>query len=199
MDSLQIAQNYFSHILNAQLVIFSVIVGALISLYFFFNYKISKSQIESGIDELKKELKDEFSILIEEKNKIISEQISTDVTRHEGMLNILSGEVYRAFGQFHDQDKVFGVAFIWWMRAAEKFFAADDENMTRITLNSAKSSIKKIDYGFQISADLVGEYQKILPNFNEGIYKVERDFLDLEFKKALAREPEPSSKKSNIV
>lgn len=196
MDTLQISQAYFSHILNAQLVIFSVILGALISLYFFFNYKVSKNQIKLEVDELKKDLEKKFYADIEEKNKIISDQISTDIIRHEGTLNVLSGEVYRTFGQFWDREKSYNISFIWWMRAADKFFAAGDEKMTRITLNSAKNSIKSINYGYNINTDMIGEYQKILPNFDEGIYKIEKDSLDLEFKKALIREPELSLKKT---
>ena len=71
LNNFSMAQNYFSDILNAQLVIFSLVVGALIALYFLFNYKISKNKIESEVSEHAIKIKRNYMMIL---NRNIKQQ-----------------------------------------------------------------------------------------------------------------------------
>lgn len=182
-----IAQGYFSDILNAQLTIFSLIVGVIVALYFFFNFKVSKNQIQSEISELAKQLKQELQNDLDQKSKSIRDQMAADIIKHEGMLSILRGEVYRTLGQFWDSEKSYSTAFIWWIRAALSFHEANDENMTRIALESAKLSVEKVENDYELSASIKGEYQTLFQNIDGVVYRIEKELLDSEVKKALNR------------
>jgi tetratricopeptide (TPR) repeat protein len=180
ISDFQIAENYFSDILNAQLTIFSLIVAAIVALYFFFNWKISKDQIKKETVEAIKEIKNEIRKEFEEKNKNITENIAAEMT-------ILRGEIYRTLGQYWDSQKSFTTAFIWWIRAAYNFASAGDENMTRISLSSAKESVEKIQYATQLDYKLIGEYQRLFSKIDDKIYKIEKDLLDKAIKKILTK------------
>ena len=188
LNNFSMAQNYFSDILNAQLVIFSLVVGALIALYFLFNYKISKNQIESEVSEHMIKIKKELHNDIEQKYKIATDNLASELVKHENMMDVLRGEVYRTLGQFWGKEKSYSTAFIWWMRAASNFALAGDEKLARISLDSAYKSVKSIPYKHELNTELIGEYQIILKDINSVIYRIEKELLDEEVKKALNRE-----------
>jgi len=190
INNFQIAQNYFSDILNSQLIIFSIIVGALIAFYFLFNWKISKDQIKREVQEAIKEIKEKIREEFEEKNRQITENLARELIQHKEEITILRGEISRQMAQFWDSEKSFSVAFIWWIRAAHHFARANDENMTRISLSSAKESVEKIIWGFELNYDLIGEYQRLFSQIDDKLYKLEKDLLDNAIKDALNRKPE---------
>lgn len=183
----KIAENYFSDILNAQLVIFSLIVAAIVSLYFLFYYRVSRAQIknevERVIDELKKKIEDENK----QKIKILTNSLASELVKHENQITFLRGQVYRTLGQFWDSEKKYSTAFIWWVRAANNFSKAGEERLTRLALESAKESVEKVKFGFELNFDLIGEYQRLFAEIDDKIYKIEKDLLDKALKDALNR------------
>jgi hypothetical protein len=185
INEFKIAQNYFSDILNSQLIIFSIIVGALVALYFLFNWKISKEYIKSEVKEGVKETKEEIKKEFEDKNKQLAKDLKNDLIRHESEITILRGEICRQMGQFWDSEKNFSVAFIWWIRGANNFAHGGDEDMTRICLSSTKNSVEKIKYGYELNYDIIGEYQRLFAGIDDKNYKIEKDLLDKAVKDTL--------------
>lgn len=183
--SFQIAQGYFSYILNAQLVIFSLIVAAIVGLYFFFNKQASKDQIKNEVEKGVKEIKEEMGKEFEEKSKETKVAFVEEIIRHDQDITGLRGEVARQMGQFWDSQKSYSTSFIWWIRSASYFAKAKDDKLTRIALNSAKDTIQNIQYAFQIDYDILGEYQKLFSEIDDGAYKIEKDLLDKSIKEAL--------------
>ncbi len=188
-DNFQIAQSYFSDILNSQLIIFSlivtVVVAIIVGLYFFFNKQVSKEQIKKEVKDGVKEIREEIRKEFEEKNEQIKNKFVTEISRHDYDIMILRGEISRQMGQFWDSQKTYSTAFIWWIRAADNFARTKDEKMTRIALNSAKDAIEKIQYASEINYDILGEYQRLFSEIDDGIYKIEKDSLDKAIKNAL--------------
>jgi len=191
LTNLASSKDYFSDILNAQLVIFSLIVGAVIALYFLFNYKISKNQIASEISEYAIKTKQELIDDIEQKYKIITDNLASELAKHEELMNYLRGEVYRTLGQFWDSEKSYSIAFIWWMRASSNFALAGDEKLVRISLSSACKSAKKVSSKYELTTEIVGEYQTIFGDIDSKLYRIEKELLDKEVKDALVREFKP--------
>jgi len=183
----RIAENYFSDILNAQLVIFSLVVAIIVALYFLFNWKISKEQIKNEVEESTKKIEEKFTKEFEKKSKLISENLASELVKHENMITSLRGEVYRTLGQFWDSEKQYNTAFIWWIRSAHNLALAGEENITRIALGSAKESVEKIKFGFELNYDLIGEYQRLFAEVDDKIYKIEKELLDKAIKDALNR------------
>lgn len=183
----KIAENYFSDILNAQLVIFSIIVGVIVALYFFFNYKISKTQIKKEVSDVFDEFKNDINTANEENTKVLADNLASQLAQHESMITSLRGEVYRTLGQFWDSEKSFSTAFIWWIRAAYQFSQAGEETLVRLALSSAKDSVERIALGFELNYDLIGEYQRLFSEINDKMYKIEKDLLDKAIKDALNR------------
>ena len=83
----EIAKNYFSDILNSQLVIFSlivtIVVAGLLSLYFFFNKKVSKEDIRVEVEKSIKEIKNEIIQESKNQNNLISNNLTSELERHE--------------------------------------------------------------------------------------------------------------------
>jgi len=188
ISSFQIAENYFSDILNSQIIIFSLILAAIISFYFVFNWRISKNQIRKKIREAMKEVKSELSKELEEKSKKINEKLAKDIKKHEEDITILRGEIYRTLGQYWKSQKQHSSAFIWWIRAAEQFALARDEKMVRISLNSAKESVERVQYATQLNYDLIGEYQNIFSKISSETYRIEKDLLEKATRNALEKQ-----------
>lgn len=187
MTEFRIAENYFSDILNAQLVIFSLIVAIIVALYFVFNWKISKEQIKNEVEESIKNIEEKFNKEFEEKSKMITQNFAQELVDHENMITSLRGEVYRTLGQFWDSEKKYSTAFIWWIRAAHSLSMAGEEAIARIALSSAKESVEKIKWGFELNYDLIGEYQRLFAGIDDKIYKIEKDLLDKAIKDTLSR------------
>lgn len=190
INELEMSQTYFSDILNAQLVIFSLIVAVVVALYFLFNYRISRNHIEREVkkatDEFKKAILEEH----ETQNKQIMEKLTENYAKHENSIAILRGEVYRTLGLFWTSEKSHASAFIWWIRAAHAYAVGRDEDMTRIALGSAKESVEKVSDAYQLVADIIGEFQRLIAEIDEKIYKIEKDLLDKALKDALNRKPQ---------
>ncbi len=192
VESFGIAENYFSDILAFQLAVFSIVILVLLGLYFFFNWKIQKDQIESevkaGIEKLTDSLKKEVSEKFEGENKRIETQLTSDFVKHEGEIKILRAEIYRSMGQFWDSQKSYATAFLWWFRAACEFASTTDEKMTRISLESAKESLNKVPYSFHLTTQIIGEYQRLLPMVDDVKFGIEKELLKDTFKKVLAKD-----------
>ena len=186
----KIAENYFSDILNAQLVIFSVIVAALIAFYFLFNFKISKEQIRKEIEKISEDFKKAIQDENEAKIKELSENLAKKLVEHEDMITVLRGTVHRTLGQFWDSEKSYATAFIWWIRAAHNFSIAGEENLARLALGSARESVEKINFGYELNYDLIGEYQRLFAEINDKLYKIEKDLLDTAIKGTLSKKLE---------
>jgi hypothetical protein len=187
VDQFQIAQNYFSSIIGVQTAIFSLIVAAIVTLYFLFNWKISrdyiKAEMETNFSKLKEKSDKEFN----EKMENLQSIFSTGMAQHEVAISRLSGSNYRALGYFFDSEKQYSTAFIWWFRAAHEFSKVPQDNLTRICLSGAKNSIERVKYGFELNTDTIGEYQKLLPDISD-VYKIEKDMLDKAFKTTLTKD-----------
>lgn len=112
--------------------------------------------------------------------------IVTSFSDHENKIIFLQGSVYRALGEFWNSEKSYSVAFVWWIRAAHKFALVGDERLARISLGSARDSAEKIKYGYEID-DVLGEYQGLISEIDNDIYKIEKELLDKEVKSALER------------
>jgi|SRR3990167_6088433 len=182
----QISQNYFSDILNAQLVIFAVIVGALAVFSWIFQYRISKGTIKKEVVRATKHLRKKMNQRYGRNLKKLDTQISERFLGLESNVGVTKGEVYRSMGLFWDSQKSYSVAFIWWIRAAYEFFMIVDESLTRICLNNAQASVSKITSVAQIT-DSIGEYQKTTSKIDGKLYKMEKDQLDSAVKAALEK------------
>lgn len=188
VDRFDVAQGFFSSIIGIQTAIFSAIVAILLALYFFFNQKVSREYIraESGLQLLK--LKEEIEEEFEQKTQKNHMELSELIAKQEHETVTLTGSVYRTLGQFWDSEKNYGVAFIWWIRAAHKFAQSDSEKLTRIALAAAKEAVERVMFAYELDTESVGEYQKLLPEIAD-TYKIEKDLLDLSIKEALKRNP----------
>ncbi|MDD5068205.1 MAG: hypothetical protein PHS53_00755 [Candidatus Pacebacteria bacterium] len=186
-DQFQIAQGYFSNILEAQTAIFSLIVGAIIAFYIFFNWKTSKEHIKKETDlhfvELRKQIQKDF----DEKTENLESMFSTGMAQHDTAIGTLRGQTYRTLGQFWDSEKSYATAFLWWFRAASAFASVAEAPLTRICLTGAKRSIERVESGFELRPDDIGEYQGLLTKIDDS-YKIEKDLLDIALKAALVRE-----------
>ena len=186
MEKFDIARDYFASILNAQLIIFSVIVGALVALYFLFNWKVSKDQIKKEVDAEVKRVKED--VLADAKKQLQEQnaELTKSINDHSQEIAYVRGEVYRTLGEFWDSQERFPTAFIWWMRAAQKFWK-NNEKLARIALGSAKESVERIDKGYLLNSDLIGEFQKIMPEIDDVRYKIEKELLDKAIKDVLIK------------
>lgn len=187
IEKFEIAQSYFSDILNAQLVIFSLIVAALLGLSWLYNYRTSKNRIKDFVleetNKVKKELHDNIDIKVEEFKNSLDEAINAQ--KYD--IRALRGEIYRTLGQFHDSQKDYNVAFIWWIRAAHNFSKCGDENITRISLGGAKESVEKVQYGFELDYRTIGEYQELIGEIDSVKYKIEKEMLEKAIKNVLEK------------
>lgn len=190
VDQFQIAQGYFSDILTAQTAIFSVIVGAIIALYFFFNSKVSKEQIENAANEHFAEVKKEMEGMVNEKMETLENMFEVGMAQNEAAIGILTGQNYLTLGQFWDSEEDYNVAFIWWLRGAHQFSKISEDKLARICLSGAKSSLERIRYGSDLRTDDIGEYQKLTVEIPDS-YKIEKDLLDTAFKETLTRKFTP--------
>ncbi|OGH91786.1 MAG: hypothetical protein A2534_04650 [Candidatus Magasanikbacteria bacterium RIFOXYD2_FULL_39_9] len=192
-----IAQGYFSDILNAQLVIFSLLVAGLVSLYFIFNYKISKSQVQKieeslqkkfneSVNKLKGDLRAELKLEIE----LYKKELQPVITKHENEILIVKGQAYRALAELWGSQKDYRASFAWWIRAADSFNSADSEALTRVCLSLAREVVEKIEYGFEISTDIVGEYQNVMKKIKNTNYKIEKELLEKALKATLDKKLE---------
>lgn len=200
----QIAQSYFSDILNAQLVIFSLIVAALVGLYFFFSFKVASTQIKNEVEQSVENVKEQIRMELEEgrqkltkeladKTTALEKKSSEEFAKHEGEIMILRGENYRAFALHWDGQKAFAGAFIWWIRAAHSFASAEDRDMARVSLAAAKESVERVKYGTELQPDIIGEYQRLYAEIDDSTYSIEKELLSSALKESLSRRVTPQS------
>ncbi|MDO8560442.1 MAG: hypothetical protein Q7S23_05470 [bacterium] len=173
VSEFRVAQGYFSDILNAQLIIFSLILGAIVALYAFFNYRIQKEIIQK---EVKKIIEKRFEA-----------KFTKELSRHDKLLTLLKASVERAMGEFWSSEKSYVTAFVWWIRAAYDFFQGGNEPLTRGSLGAAKESVEKILDASQLSAKDVSEYHRLIPEIDDKTYGKEKQLLDNAFRNALTR------------
>ncbi len=181
----KIAEGYFSTILNSQLVIFSLIVGALIGLSWIFTYKVSESSIKKEVKRYFDELKIDLDKKYEKNKEELKNHIESQSKDIQYELNVVKAQIYRTLGQFWDSEKSYLVAFIWWMRAADYFCIADQDELARIALDKAKSSIEQITAPNRITSKDKGEFQEIMSRIDEKKYQIEKDLLKEAFNKVL--------------
>src|SRR3989344_5441 len=192
INKLEIGQGYFSSIISVQTAIFSLIVAVILTLYFFFNWKVSKEQIKNESDirfnELKKQMEEELEI----KTAKLEVKFAEEISRHENDITTLNGSVFRTLGEFWDSEKDHDVAFIWWLRAANKFSLSGEDKFTRISLQHAKDSVERVGYAYQLNSEWVGEYQKLILEISDE-YKIEKELLDIAIKETLKRKAPTNS------
>ncbi len=207
-----ISEKYFSHILYTQLTIFSIMVGALVALYFFFSWRVNNGKIKKLVDEMKNELKkdiqeltskekilinsdiDRFKVeiktIVDTKNKETETKLNELTLQNKLDVTILRGEIYRTLGEYWNSQKNFETSFLWWVRSSEQFNRGGDAKMVRIALGSAKDVVSKVDYGVSLSPSIIGEYQRLMTLISDNFYKIEKDLLESELKNALNRKYE---------
>ena len=185
-DDFHVAQGYFSDILQTETAIFTTIVTVVIALSFLFNWRASRTQIKKESDAHFLELKEQMERGLNEKMENLENIFSTSTVQQKIQIGKLSGQNFRTLGHFWDSQKNYGIAFIWWFRAAHQFVSTSDETLARICLSGAKESIEKVKYGFELQSDYVGEYQKLSLEIPD-TYKIEKEMLDTAIKSALLR------------
>lgn len=197
-------EKYFSDILNAQLLIFSIIVASLVSFYFLFSWAINNkklNEIENNLllklKEINKEnnkkmtsdvreAKELLNIEFVRKNEELESKLDSLSKKNNSSITILSGEIYRTLGEYWSSQKAFATSFIWWMRAAERY-SVEDPKMTRIALGSTKEALSKVTNGVSLSPELIGEYQSLVALIDDVNYKIEKELLEKELKETLNR------------
>lgn len=182
--SYRVAHDYFSDILNNQLIIFSVIVATMVGLQFYWSYRISKNKIAEEVGRQVKKV--EHNLFEEYKKRVdaLVEIAATSERKLNSKNRALQADIYRTMGHFFDSEKQYGVAFIWWMRAIENYVLVGEEKMTRTSLKWAKESVERISYSVEIESD-IGEYQKILALLDDSLYRLEKAALDKEVENTL--------------
>lgn len=186
IDQFQISQGYFSDIITAQTAIFSLIVAAIVALYFFFNQKTSKAYIKKEMDSYTKEIKEQSEKEFNEKMEKLQNNFSSGMAEHEKAIGRLTATNYRTLGQFWDSEKNYSTAFIWWFRGANQFAKVLDEKLARICLSGAKNALERIESRLDLQPDTIGEYQKLLSEIPDS-YKIEKDLIDQVIKNILQK------------
>lgn len=189
LSVLEAQKDFFLHILNLQLVIFSVVVAAIIGLSWLYHYKVSKSEIRKEVAEAKEKMKVEFGEIFKEQSSALTIKIEAVSNQQKRTVKSLRGRIYRTLGSFWDSQKSYSVAFIWWIRAAYNFASVGEESLARIALGSAKESVEKVKYGYQLDYKDIGEFQNLLSEIDSQLYKIEKEMLDEAFKQTLSRKP----------
>lgn len=182
----EIANNYFSDILNSQLIIFSTIVVVLVAINWIYSYKHSQRRIE---EEVENKIKDEIKKINkkEKESKLLIARLLGDQANE---ISVLRADIYRTLGQFWFSRSSYSTAFIWWIRAAYNYSRADAENMVRVALSNARDSIDKIEYTYDLSTDDVGEFQRLFLEINDQRFKVEKELLEDSVKRKLKKKLE---------
>lgn len=186
VDQFHIAQGYFSDILQAQTAIFSLIVAGLIAFYVFFNWRTSKSQIKKEADAHFLEVKEQIEKEFIEKMENLQTLFATGMSQQKNEIGKLTGQNYRTLGEFWDSEKKYSTAFIWWFRGAHQFALVSSESLARVCLSSAKESIERVAFAFELDTDTIGEYQKLILEIPD-TYKIEKEMLDSAFKATLLK------------
>lgn len=181
----KIAKNYFSNILNAQLVIFSGIVAAIVGLYFFFN----RLEIEKNVKQVADRNKEETEAKLKKVIEAIAKSIDEKFKDQESKIVRIEADLSRTTASSLDNRKIYNMAFGWWIRAADDYSFLGDEKFIRICLNAAKNSVEKITEPSDLDNDLIGNYQKTMPKIDDKIYKIEKDLLDKAVKSKLEQKP----------
>ena len=195
-DNFGIAENYFSDILNAQLLIFSLIIIILVTicvgLYFIFIPRISKNQIKrevkNAIKNIKKDLKEEQEKKYKDLNNDFESRFKNFAEKFNKKLTGARGEIFRMFGQYLQDKKSYYPAFLWWLRSAREFSSAPGaEKGVRIALKSAITMIRKVE-SYELDSDGISEYQNILKQIDDEVYKAEKEALEEAFKKLFGKQ-----------
>lgn len=180
----KVAENYFSDILNAQLVIFAVIVGAA----WFMNWVSSRREIKNTVKDGVGELETQFKRSFDEWKGAFTQKINERFEETNLENSLTRGEVYRNMAQFWDSKERFVIAFIWWMRAASTVFSAGDDDMTRICLSGAKKSISRAESIAGLKPEDIGEFQKLIGEIDDTKFKIEKELLNEVLKAKLKEE-----------
>ncbi len=185
IEKFEISQNYFSDILNAQLVIFSLIVAVIVGAYFIFQSKVSKSTIKKKVDKEIKKSEKKLAKKVDKNTEKLKESISETLSTITNNVSTTEADVYRSMAYFWDSQSSFGVAFLWWIRASHQYAQAGEDVLTRICLNKAKLSVEKIEQTYTLVPENIGEYQKLMSKIDTRKYKLEKELLDDALKKKL--------------
>jgi hypothetical protein len=188
IDHYTIAENYFSDILQAQTAIFSVIVAAIVALYFLFNWRASRVHVSREITKQIGQIREEFEKNFNEKIESLQEIFFTAISQHDTAIGEMRGQTYRTLGQFWESEGENSTAFTWWMRSTQAFALIKDARHTRIALDGAKRSVEAVKYGYELDLGSIGEYQKLIADVDDA-YKIEKEMLDAAVKAAIERKP----------
>ena len=174
---LSISKEYFSHTLNTQVAIFSCIVSAIIiiivALSWLYNHKLWKQEIAT---EIEKKFKKEATKSEGRDEKFKNKLLEAFLDQKNDLIS-LRGEIYRGHGNLWLSQKNYSVAFIWWMRAANEYYTSKTDNMVRLCLDSAKTSLEGIENTYEITTDNIGESQQILNKLTDDSYKIEKEAI----------------------
>lgn len=187
----KVAEGYFSHILNAQLTIFVLIVSILSALSIYLQYRMTKGQINKEVLKstkvMRKNIKKDFKnnmLLLDKKISEHFESLEIDIANTRG-------NTYRSLALFWDNQKSYAVAFIWWVRAASLFAKAYSENMVKISLGGARQSMSLIGSATDITPADISEYEKLMSEIDDKLYKTEKSSLDETMKRTLTKKIQP--------
>lgn len=183
---MQISKEYFSYILNAQILIFSLIVASIVSLYFFFNEKINKKYIDTMVKRLRISIKEKLSKEIENDFKKSLEDSEKRVKLQERKILSLEASLARTLGFVTEKQGLLKPSFLWWLRAAEYCVKGEDDKTTRVYLKSAYRVAQKIKNREILDGECIGDYQKIVSSIDDVKYKIEKELIEIEVKRILS-------------
>jgi len=170
VETISVAKDFFSSILNTQTIIFSTIVVIILSITWIFSYLKVRSTVKFAVkDEFSKERTD-FIAWRNNQVKKIQEVIRSQFESSKREAIGLWGELNRAFAQIHkDNPKT---SYIWALRSAYRFNQIKEEPGTRIGLENARSALHQIKYPSTIEFDM-DEITNILNSIDRKEYPIE--------------------------
>lgn len=191
MESFQIAQSYFSDILNAQLVIFSLIITLLvaitISLYFIFVPKFTKHQIEERVEEEVKKLssknKEEIRNEYTKEAELIKKELDDLKLSYQSQFDFLQADIARSMALGFDNGRYPSGSFDWSIRAARYFSQTiGNDVLVRGNLNKAIGIIKNFS---QLNGININMFNEHISNIDRIRFGLELDILENEIKRLI--------------
>lgn len=184
MDALNILEkvnSFYSSAWNILIVYTAVLIGIVgiilpivLQLIQTQKYRLDKREL---VVSLQKEL-DEWKKNIQQK---VIELVSENITIINTRFLALEASLDRAFASISKDTPE--VSFIWWIRAAHKFFLhGNNVEFTRISLESAYENISKLKNKIQIS-DSISEINELLKPMRDSDYKREVALIDKEIER----------------
>jgi hypothetical protein len=140
---LETSGNFFSDVLNSQLVTYSTIVAILVAvalgLYFLFIPKITKRKIEEVV---KLEMENVMQEIGKETDSEIKKLKETQLD-NENRINYLEGEAARSLALLSENAGSHKLALNWWLNASISFSKTKYNKLTNIALDA---TIKEVDH-----------------------------------------------------